>query len=191
MVEQRIQQHFIDSADLNYKIAPTLARTVDDAVQALLACVTGGHTVLAAGAGRSHLLARYFADAFMGPFERERPELGALALSVCAGSADGADLSRQVRALGAPGDVLLLVTATGREAALVEAVHAAHLREMSIIALTGGDGGPLGRLLRETDVLLCMPHERPARIYEVHLLVLHGLCDGVDSHLLGEQENLR
>ena len=69
------------------------------------------------------------------------------------------------------------------------AVQAAHAKEMTIIALTGRGGGKIRELLLDTDVHICVPHERTARIQEVHILVLHCLCDAVDNQLLGEQEN--
>ena len=132
----------------------------------------------------------------MGRFERERPELAALALN-----ADGAVLTaivrgdeaaqvfaRQVRALGQAGDVLLVISIAGQEASLLRAIDAAHERDMTVLALTGQGGGPVGQALRETDVQVCVPHERMARIHEVQTLVLHCLCDGVDTQLLGEQE---
>jgi D-sedoheptulose 7-phosphate isomerase len=97
-------------------------------------------------------------------------------------------LARQVRALGHTGDVLVLISTDGNEAALVEAVAAAHEREMSVLALTGQHGGALARQLRETDVHVSVPHERAARVREVQHLVLHCLCDGIDTQLLGEQE---
>jgi D-sedoheptulose 7-phosphate isomerase len=97
-------------------------------------------------------------------------------------------LASQVRALGHTGDVLFLISAHGDEPVLVQAVHAAHEREMSVVALTGHQGGTLARQLRETDVHVCVPHERVARIREVQHLVLHCLCDGIDTQLLGEQE---
>ena len=112
-------------------------------------------------------------------------------------SADGAalaitpedqSLARQVRALGQTGDVLMVMTASGDEPVLQQAVHAAHERDMTVIALTGKGGGALAKLLRETDVHVCVPHDRAARIREVQQLVLHCLCDGVDAQLLGEQE---
>ncbi len=196
MLEQRIQQHFIDSADLKYQSAQALGKPVAAAVQALLACVTSGGKVLACGHGGSATLAQHFAALFVGGFERERPELGALALN-----ADGVMLTailrsdagtqvfeRQVRALGQAGDVLLAMSTSGNDAALLRAMQAAHEREMTVIALTGGGGGEMGRALRETDVHVCVPHDRMARIHEVHGLVLHCLCDGVDTQLLGEQE---
>jgi D-sedoheptulose 7-phosphate isomerase len=86
------------------------------------------------------------------------------------------------------GDMLMVLTATGEEAALLQAVRAAHERDMTVIALTGKGGGALAKLLRETDVHVCVPHDRAARIREVQQLVLHCLCDGVDAQLLGEQE---
>jgi D-sedoheptulose 7-phosphate isomerase len=196
MLEQRIQQHFIDSADLKYQSAQTLCKPVEAAIQALLACVTSGGKVLACGHGASATLAQHFAALFVGRFERERPELAALALN-----ADGAVLTaivrgdeaaqvfaRQVRALGQAGDVLLVISIAGQEASLLRAIDAAHERDMTVLALTGQGGGPVGQALRETDVQVCVPHERMARIHEVQTLVLHCLCDGVDTQLLGEQE---
>ena len=193
MLDLRIQQHFIDSADLHYQVAEGLAKPVDAAVQAVLACVTGGGKVLTAGQGASAGLAQYLAGLLVGGFERERPGLSAMALSADAQMAslwpEEQGLASQVRALGHTADVLILISAQGAETALVQAVQAAHEREMSVVALTGHQGGALARQLRETDVHVCVPHERVARMREVQQLVLHCLGDGVDTQLLGEQES--
>ena len=196
MIEQRIQQHFIDSADLKYQSAEALSKPIAAAVQAILACVTSGGKVLACGNGGSAADCQHFAAEFVGRFERERPELGAIALttdsSIMTAVANdynfNAIFAKQVRALGQPGDVLLAISTSGNSANVVAAISAAHEREMSVVAMTGRGGGQIARLLRETDVNICVPHERTARIQEVHLLVLHCLCDGVDIQLLGEQE---
>ena len=193
MLDLRIQQHFIDSADLHYQVAEGLAKPVDSAVQAMLACVTGGGKVLTAGLGASAGLAQYLAGLLVGGFERERPGLSAMALSADAQMAtlwpEGQALASQVRALGHTGDVLFLISGQGTEPALLQAVQAAHEREMSVVALTGQQGDTLAWQLRETDVHVCVPHERVARIREVQQLVLHCLCDGIDTQLLGEQES--
>jgi D-sedoheptulose 7-phosphate isomerase len=197
MLEQRIQQHFIDSADLKYQAGPLLSKPIEAAVQALLACVTSGGKVLACGNGGSAADAQHFAAEFVGRFERERPELAALALtsdtSLLTAVANDYDysqvFSRQVRALGQAGDVLLAISTSGNSANVVAALEAAHERDMTVVALTGRGGGQIGRLLRETDVHICVPSESTARIQEVHLLTLHCLCDGVDTQLLGEQES--
>ena len=192
MLELRIQQHFIDSADLQYQVSESLAKPVDSAVQALLACVTGGGKVLVAGMGASGTLSQYFTGLLVGGFERERPGLAAICLDPDAGWAfamtNAQALSRQVHALGLAGDALVLISADGQELALQEAAVAAHEREMTVLALTGAGGGALARALRETDVHVCVPHDRSARVRELQQLVLHCLCDGIDTQLLGEQE---
>jgi len=196
MLEQRIEQQFIDSADLKYQAAQSLSKPLAAAVQALLACVTSGGKVLTCGNGGSVADAQHFAALFVGRFERERPELSAIALSSDSAiitSMDANDsfdqlYAKQVRALGQPGDVLLAVSTHGNASNLLMAIAAAHERELCVIALTGKGGGKVGQTLRETDVHVCVPHERTARIREVHLLALHCLCDGVDNQLLGEQE---
>ena len=189
MLDLRIQQHFIDSADLQYQAAETLAKPLDAGVQALMACVTSGGKVLVCGEGSAAALAQYFASLFVGGFERERPELAAIALRhEGLGDPAYASLARQVRALGQAGDVLLLLTATGEEEGLMRALHAAHERDMTVLALTGKGGGSVAKALRETDVHVCIPHDRAVRIREVQQLALHCLCDGVDAQLMGDQD---
>ncbi len=197
MLEQRIQQQFFDSADLKYAAAEVLSRPIADAVNALVGCITAGGKVLACGNGGSASDAQHFAAELIGRFERERPGLAAIALTTDTSilTAVGNDyafhdiFSRQVQALGAPGDVLLAITTSGNSANVLAAVDAAHAKEMTVVALTGRGGGRMNELLTETDVHICVPHERTARIQEVHILTLHCLCDAVDLQLLGEQEN--
>lgn len=174
-----------------YQAAQLLSAPIAAALQALLACVTGGGKLLACGNGASADAARQFAGFCVCGFERARPELAALALG-CAADAGAADeagqFARQVRALGQAGDVLLLLSVSGNEANLLAAASAAHERDMSVLLLTGRSGGKLATLLRETDVLIAVPSERPARVRELHALVLHCLSDAVDAQLLGEPE---
>ncbi|WP_341889680.1 phosphoheptose isomerase [Variovorax sp. YR752] len=197
MLEQRIQQQFFDSADLKYAAAEILSKPIADAVHAVVGCITAGGKVLACGNGGSASDAQHFAAEFVGRFERERPGLAAIALTTDTSilTAIGNDYdfnsiySKQVQALGAPGDVLLAISTSGNSANVLAAVEAAKAKEMTVIALTGRGGGKLRERLGETDVHICVPHERTARIQEVHILVLHCLCDAVDLQLLGEQEN--
>ncbi|ROR26225.1 D-sedoheptulose 7-phosphate isomerase [Comamonas sp. BIGb0124] len=184
MLEQRIHQHFIDSADLNYQLAQGLSKPMAEALQALLVCVTSGGKVLAGdqGSGLSSLFARHF----IGGFERERPELPAVALDNTPEL-----LARQVRALGQPGDVAVLLAdaraALTDAAPLQAAVMAAHEREMTVILLAGRHPElDWGNELQDTDIHIPIPHNRPARVQELQLQILHGLCDGIDVQLLGE-----
>jgi D-sedoheptulose 7-phosphate isomerase len=197
MLEQRIQQQFFDSADLKYQAAETLTRPIAAAVQAVMGCITAGGKVLACGNGGSASDAQHFAAEFIGRFERERPGLAAIALTTDSSilTAVGNDydfsqvFSKQVQALGSPGDVLLAISTSGNSANVLAAVEAAHAKDMTVIALTGRGGGKMGALLTDTDVHICVPHERTARIQEVHILAIHCICDAVDLQLLGEQDN--
>jgi D-sedoheptulose 7-phosphate isomerase len=156
-----------------------------------MACVTSGGKVLVCGEGSSAALAQYFASLFVGGFERERPELAAVALRhEGLGDPAYASLARQVRALGQAGDVLLLLTTNGEEEGLMRALHAAHERDMTVIALTGKGGGAVAKALHETDVHVGIPHDRAVRIREVQQLALHCLCDGVDAQLMGDQDSV-
>lgn len=198
MLEQRIQQQFFDSADLQYQTAESLARPIADAAQALIGCITAGGKVLVAGVGGGAALALHFCAAFVGRFERERPGLAALALAAdpalltALPAGDGIDqvFAKQVQALGQPGDVLLLIDALGHAGSLEASMAAAHAREMSVVMLGGRSAPALRERLGETDVLVAVPHERAARVIEAQLLVLHCLCDAVDLQLMGEQDPL-
>jgi D-sedoheptulose 7-phosphate isomerase len=199
MLEQRIEQQFIDSADLKYHAAQLLSKPIAAAVQAILASVTSGGKVLACGNGGSAADAQHFAAEFVGRYERERPELAAIALttdsSILTAIANDYDyksiFAKQVRALGGAGDVLLAISTSGNSANVLAAIEAAHEREMVVVALTGKGGGAMSQVLRETDVHISVPHDRTARIQEVHLLALHCICDGVDAQLLGDQETMQ
>jgi D-sedoheptulose 7-phosphate isomerase len=196
MLESRIEQHFIDSADLKYQAAPVLSKPIAQAISAIVASLTSGGKVLACGNGGSAADAQHFSAEFVGRFERERPELAAIALTTDTSilTAVGNDyafdavFSRQVRALGQPGDVLLAITTSGNSSNILAAVEAAHARDMVVIGMTGRDGGKMGHMLRETDVHICVPHPRTARIQEVHILALHCICDGVDAVLMGDDQ---
>jgi D-sedoheptulose 7-phosphate isomerase len=196
MLESRIEQHFIDSADLKYQAAPVLSKPIAQAISAIVASLTSGGKVLACGNGGSAADAQHFSAEFVGRFERERPELAAIALTTdtsiltAVGNDYGFDavFSRQVRALGQPGDVLLAITTSGNSSNILAAVEAAHARDMVVIGMTGRDGGKMGNMLRETDVHICVPHPRTARIQEVHILALHCICDGVDAVLMGDDQ---
>jgi D-sedoheptulose 7-phosphate isomerase len=178
MLEQRIQQQFFESADLKYQCAETLARPVADAAQALLGAITGGGKVLIFAAGGAVALAPYLAQLLVGRYERERPPLAALAL--------GTQAAQQVRALGLPGDVLLMVENGEGESAPV--IAAARGKDMTLVVLAGRGAHELRELLAESDVLVAVPHERGARVAEVQMLVLHCLCDAVDYQLMGDLE---
>ena len=197
MLEPRIQQHFFESADLSYQAAEAMARPIADAAQAIVDCVTAGGRIWVHGRGVAQAPAQLLGAALSGRFERERPGLAAISLTTDTSilTAVGNDydftqvFAKQVQALGSPGDVLLALSTSGNSANVLAAVDAARARDMTVIALTGRGGGKLREKLADTDVHICVPHDRTARIQEVHILAIHCLCDAVDLQLLGEQDN--
>lgn len=196
MLAQRIQQQFFESADLQYQAAESLARPIADAAQAMVSGLTAGGRLYVTGFGPAAGLAQLMASLLLGRFDRERPGLAALALgtdgaSLAALAVDGdldTVLSRQIDTLGQPGDLLLLIDPEGDRVGLHAAALAAQRKEMTVIALTGGQGGMLREALGETDVVIAVPNERRARVLETQLLTLHCLCDAIDLQLLGEME---
>lgn len=195
MLVPRIQQQFFESADLQYQAADALGRPVADAAQALVAGLTAGGRVLAAGLGAGASLAQWFAGALISGFERERPGLPAVALTVdtSALTAIANDysydevFSKQVEALGREGDALLALSTSGNSRNVIAAMKAARARGMAVVALTGRDGGEMARLLGPGDHHLNVSHPRTMRIQEVHILALHCLCDTIDNVLHGEK----
>jgi len=182
MLEPRIQQHFFDSADLQYQTAETLSRPLAEAAQAIVGALTsGGKLLIGGGAGGAAALAAYAATLAVGRFERERPPLAALALVT-----DVAAVA-QLQALGQPGDVLLLLSAGGDVAPLRALLDAAHSGDLSVVLLAPA-GSALFEPLTDTDVAVAVPHERAARLLEAELLALHALADAVDLQLMGEQD---
>jgi D-sedoheptulose 7-phosphate isomerase len=189
----RIRRHFDDSAQAKLQARDTLAQPIADAAQALVTCLMNDGKILVCGNGGSAADAQHFAAELINRFEIERPALAAIALttdsSVLTSIANDYDFSqifsRQVRGLGMADDMLIAISTSGNSINVVEAVHAAHQRDMRVIALTGREGGTMGELLDANDFHLCVHAESTARIQEVHLLILHCLCDAIDHLLLG------
>ena len=192
---ERVRAHFADSANVKQDAAAVLAAPIARAASLMTGCLLADGKILACGNGGSAADAQHFAAELVGRFERERPELPAISLATDTSllTAVANDYSyeqvfaKQVRALGARGDILLAISTSGNSPNVVAAVDAAHQREMHVVALTGKGGGRVGELLAGDDVHLCVPHARTMRIQEVHLLAIHCLCDLIDATLLGDE----
>ncbi|MCD8548630.1 MAG: SIS domain-containing protein [Aeromonadaceae bacterium] len=187
----RIKENFTESIQTKIAAAEALQESIQTAAQMLTICLLNGNKILTCGNGSGAALAQLFASQMLNRFETERPSLPAfclngdtVTLSAVAHDYGFEDAyAKQIRALGQRGDILLVIDGAGHCRSLIKAAEAALSRDMTIIALTGGDGGEMAGLLGPSDVEVRVPSARPPRILEVHLLTLHSLSDLIDRTL--------
>lgn len=192
---KRIKDNFNESIQVKQHSMDTLAPLIMHAAEAMTECLLQEHKMLSCGNGGSAGDAQHFSSEMLNRFERERPGLPAIALTTdtstltsIANDYQFADIfSKQIRALGQAGDILLAISTSGNSANILNAIDAAHEREMRVIALTGRNGGEVGVLLEESDIEIRVLGQSTARIQEVHLLIIHCLCDLIDCQLLGKE----
>lgn len=190
----RVSRHFSDSAQTKLAAVDALAQPIVRATELMVECLLASGKILACGNGGSAADSQHFAAEMLNRFERERPGLPAIALTTDTSTitAIGNDyhfddiFSKQVRALGQAGDVLLGISTSGNSRNVIRAIEAAHERGIVCVALNGREGGEITGLLSGQDVNICVPGSSTARIQEVHGIVIHCLCDLIDYQLLGQ-----
>lgn len=188
---ERIRAHFEEGLEVKQKAMATLAPSIVEAAQVMTETLSRGGKILSCGNGGSAGDCQHFSAELLNRFEMERPGLAAVALTTdtSALTAIANDyafdkiFSKQVTALGNAGDCLLAISTSGNSRNVLEAISAAHDKDMQVVALTGNDGGACRKSLTDDDVEICVPSARTARIQEVHLVIIHCLCDAVDQAL--------
>jgi D-sedoheptulose 7-phosphate isomerase len=191
-----LKKHFEEGIELRQRMALTMPAELARAGEALALALKNGNKVLACGNGGSAADAQHFAAEMVGRFERERAGLPGIALttdtSALTAIANDYDFdrvfSRQVEALGRAGDFLLAISTSGNSKNVIEAIKAAQARNLAVIALTGRDGGAMGKMLLPRDFHLNVAHPRTMRVQEIHLLAIHCLCEVVDNVIFGEKK---
>ena len=191
--QQRIAQHFNDSIATKQAALPLLQEHIAQAAEHMLRCLLGGNKILSCGNGGSAGDAQHFSSEMLNRFEMERPGLPAIALTTDTSTITAIAndyhydkiFSRQIEALGQNGDILLAISTSGNSKNVIRAIEAAHARNMTVVALTGKNGGGMADALHENDLELRVPSNATARIQETHLLIIHCLCDLIDQQLLG------
>ena len=188
-MDQRVITLFHESIEAKMHAGENLAPLIAQASELIVAALLNERKVLTCGNGISAAHAHIFTASLMNGIDQERPSLPALSLGTDAisfsDSSNNDVYAKQIRTLGQAGDVLLLITTTGNANNLLQAISAAHEREIHVVALTGRDGGDVGTLLDTQDIELRVPVNAKHRIHEVHLLTLFCLCDLIDRQLFG------
>jgi len=193
---KRVEQHFAASIAAKHRTLPATGQRIVQAAERLAERLRLGGKILACGNGGSAADAQHFAAELVNRFEMERPGLAAIALttdssaltSIANDYAFEQIFARQVRALGRAGDVLLAISTSGDSPNVLAAITAAQELGLMTIALTGRDGGKIARLLGENDQELRVSATATARIQEVHILIIHCLCDLIDQVLFNREE---
>jgi D-sedoheptulose 7-phosphate isomerase len=191
-----LKKHFEEGIELRQRMAQTMPAELARAGEALALALKNGNKVLSCGNGGSAADAQHFAAEMVGRFERERAGLPGIALTTDTSALTaiandyGFDrvFSRQVEALGQAGDFLLAISTSGNSNNVIEAIKAAQARNLAVIALTGRDGGAMGKMLLPRDFHLNVAHPRTMRVQEIHLLAIHCLCEVVDNVIFGEKK---
>lgn len=191
---ERISTLFNDSINTKRAALEVTAPAIERAAECLIHCLLDEKKILICGNGGSAADAQHFSSELLNRFEAERPGLPAIALTTDTSTLTSIAndyryseiFAKQVRALGQPGDTLVAISTSGNSANVVQAVAAAQERGLYVIALTGRDGGDVAAHLRAEDNEIRVPAQNTARIQEVHLLIIHCLCDLIDRALLGE-----
>ncbi len=192
-IDLTIHRAFQASIETKQDSLNTLAKSIELASAMLNQALVGGHKIMACGNGGSASDAQHFSSELLNRYDRDRPGLPAIALtadsSTLTSIANDYDYrqiySKQVTTLGQPGDVLLAISTSGQSPNIIEAIQAASESEIQVIALTGKDGGVVAEVLNENSIEIRVPSNVTARIQEVHILVIHILCELLDLQLLG------
>lgn len=195
-LNERVRQHFNDSIQTKILAIDTLTDQIVHAGKSMAQCLLNNHKILSCGNGGSAGDAQHFSSELLNRFETERPALPAIALttdtstitSIANDYSYNEIFSKQIKALGQPGDILLAISTSGNSRNVIEAIHTAHDRNLQVIALTGREGGEMASLLLPSDIELRVPAAVTTRIQECHLLIIHCLCDLIDRQLFGHED---
>ncbi len=191
---ENIKNAFTESIQTKIEAADTLPETIERAGNLLVNSLVEGGKVMVCGNGTSAALAQHFSSKMLNRFERERPSLPSIALTsdnisfseIAADCGLAQVYAKQVNALGNAGDILVVISPEGNEPNIISAIEAALNRDLLIVALSGKDGGSIAGLVSSNDVEVRVPSNNTSRIHEVHMLIIHTLCDYIDSSLFGE-----
>ena len=187
----QIKSNFTESIQTKISASELLAGPIEQAGMVMVHSLLAGQKIFSCGNGGSASNAQHFASLLLNRYETERPSLPAIALSTDTSTMTSIAndylfeevFSKQLRALGNNNDVLLAISTSGNSRNVIKAIETAVSRDMPIIVLTGNDGGDIAGYIGENDVEIRVPSARSSRVQEVHLIIIHCLCEIIDATL--------
>ncbi|WP_411726664.1 SIS domain-containing protein [Methyloglobulus sp.] len=190
-LQNRIINHFTDSIQTKQDALNELCELIELASQRLVAALLNDRKIFSCGNGRSAASAQLLSSALLNKFERDRPSLPAIALTMDTTTVTAIAndygyeevFSKPIRSLGQNGDVLVTYTDGNHSANIAKAIAVSHAKDISIIALTGRKSEAVSALLTERDLEIRVPSSSAIRTHEVHVLITHCLCDLIDHQL--------
>ena len=194
-ISERVTNIFTTHIETAQAAMGDISADIVDGATLMTNALLADHKILSCGNGGSASDAQHFSSELLNRFERERPGLPAIALTTDSSTITSISndytfddiYSKQVSALGQQGDVLLAISTSGNSANILRAVMAAHQRQMRCVVLSGSTGGDLAGILEDDDIFISIPSKSTARIQEIHIIVIHCLCDLIDTQLLGPE----
>lgn len=194
-ISERVTNIFTTHIETAQASMDEITADIVDAATLITNALLADHKILSCGNGGSASDAQHFSSELLNRFERERPGLPAIALTTDSSTITSISndytfddiYSKQVSALGQQGDILLAISTSGNSANILRAVMAAHQRQMRCVVLSGSTGGDLAGILEDDDIFISVPAKSTARIQEIHIIVIHCLCDLIDTQLLGPE----
>lgn len=193
---ERIRDNFTESIQTKIAAADMLPEAIARAGKIIVSTLLNGGKILTCGNGGSAADAQHFSSELINRYERERPSLPCISLttdtstltSIANDYSYSQVFAKQIKGLGQSGDILFAFSTSGNSKSISEAIKTALSKDMLIITCTGKDGGEIAGLIGENDVEVRVPSNSTARIQEVHLVIIHILCDVIDNQLFGETE---
>jgi len=194
--ELYINQAFQNNFDINNQTLQTLAPLIAHGSELLVQCLLSEHKILCCGEASNAALAQIFTSHLLNRFDYERPGLPAISLAcdattltaLCSDNSFNEVFSKQIRALGQSGDILLVLSHGGSLATTIQAIQAAHDREMIVVSISDSDSQDISSLMLPEDIEFIIPGNDRPRVTETQLLIIHCLCALIDRQLFGSED---
>ena len=186
-----IKNNFLQNQEINIATISKITPSIEKATLKIFSMIKDSGKLMSCGNGGSSGDAQHITSEFINRFETERKEMPAISLNsdtaTITSIANDYDykyiFSKQISAIGTSKDLLMAFTTSGNSENIIEAISIAQKNSIGVILVTGNNGGKASKILTNNDIEICIPSNRTSRIQEMHLIIIHAICECLDSHL--------